>query len=86
MDLKAIITSYSICFNCSVGMNSRWHLKISEKQPCYLPCGIAGGLQIRRCQWFALDLLWLYPWHPGFEAPPTFATLGITKTKTIGQK
>jgi len=43
MGLKAIITSYSICFNCFVGMNSRWHPEISEKQACYLPYGEADG-------------------------------------------
>jgi len=43
MGLKAIITSYSICFNCSAEMNSRWHPEISEKQPCYLPYGKADG-------------------------------------------
>jgi len=41
MGLKAIITSYSICLNCSAGMNSIWHPEISEKQPCYLSYGKA---------------------------------------------
>jgi hypothetical protein len=36
--------------------------------PCCLPCGKAGGLQIRRCQGFAVDLLRLYPWRLGSEA------------------
>jgi len=43
MGLKVIITSHSTCLNCSAGMNSRWHPEISEKLPCYLPCGKADG-------------------------------------------
>jgi hypothetical protein len=43
MGLKIINTSYSTCFNCSDGMNSRWHPEISAKQPCYLPYGKADG-------------------------------------------
>jgi len=31
MGLKAIITNYSICFNCSAGMNSGWHPEISKE-------------------------------------------------------
>jgi len=36
--------------------------------PCCLPWGKAGGLQIQRCQGFAVDLLRLYPWRLGSEA------------------
>jgi len=43
MGLKVIITSHPTFFNCSAGMNSRWHPEISEKQPCYLPYGKADG-------------------------------------------
>jgi len=45
MGLKVIITNHSTSFNCSAGMNSRWHPEISEKQPCYLPYGktLQGG-------------------------------------------
>jgi hypothetical protein len=43
MGLKVMITCHSNCFNCSAGMNSRWHPEIGEKQPCYLPYGKADG-------------------------------------------
>jgi len=66
MGLKTIITSYSICFNCSAGINSRWHPEISEKQPYYLPYGKADGT--------ASPALCL-----GSAAPSTFATLGSNK-------
>ncbi len=36
--------------------------------PSFLPCGKAGGLQIRRCQGFAVDLLRRHPWRLGSEA------------------
>jgi hypothetical protein len=36
--------------------------------PCCLPFGKVGGLQILRCQGFAVDLLRLYPWRLGSEA------------------
>ena len=34
----------------------------------YMPFGKTGGLQIRRCQGFAVDLVRLHPWRPGSEA------------------
>jgi len=36
--------------------------------PCCLPIGKAGGLQILRCQGFAVGLLRLHPWRLGSEA------------------
>jgi len=36
--------------------------------PYCLPCGKVGGLQIRRCQGFAVDLLRLHPRRLGSEA------------------
>jgi hypothetical protein len=36
--------------------------------PCCLPSGKAGGLQILRCQGFAVGLLRLRPWRLGSEA------------------
>jgi len=35
--------------------------------PYCLPFGKAGGLQIRRCQGLAVDLLRLHPWRLGSE-------------------
>jgi len=55
MGLKVINTSHSPFFNCSAGMNYRWHPEISEKKPCCLPFGKAGELQILCCQGFAVN-------------------------------
>jgi len=61
MGLKAIITSYSICFNCFAGMNSRWHPEISKKQPCYLPYGKADGTAFSALSRAYGKLLQLHP-------------------------
>jgi hypothetical protein len=47
--------------------------------PCCLPYGKAGGLQIRRCQEFAVDLLRLHPWRLGSEALRLLQGLNIGK-------
>jgi len=54
MGLKLTITSHSTCFNCSAGMNSRWHPEISEKQSCYLPYGKPMAPHLHRWQGFAV--------------------------------
>jgi len=87
MGLKVIITSHSTFFNCSAGMNSRWHPEISEKPSCYLPYGKADGTASPR---YSRDLrpalsracgklLQLHPWRLGSAAPSTVATLGYSK-------
>jgi len=75
MGLKVIITSHPTFFNCSAGMNSRWHPEISEKQPCYLPYGKADGTASLSLSRACGKLLQLHPWRLGSAAPSTFATL-----------
>jgi len=55
MGLKVIITSHSTFFNCSAGMNSRWHPEINEKQPWYLPMGKPMAPHLQRCQGLAVN-------------------------------
>ena len=55
MGLKLTITSHSTCFNCSAGMNSRWHPEISEKQSCYLPYGKPMAPHLQRWQGVAVN-------------------------------
>jgi hypothetical protein len=57
--------------------------------PSFLPCGKAGGLQIRRCQGFAVGLLRLHPWRLGSEALRLLQHYGkccqrCTRGKTAG--
>jgi len=75
MSLRAIITSYSTFFSCSAGMNFRWHPEISEKQPCYLPCGKADGTASPALSRACSKLLQLHPWCLGSATPSTFASL-----------
>jgi len=77
MGLKVIITSHSTFFNCTAAMNSRWHPKISEKQPCYLPYGKADSTASPAMSRACGKLLQLHPCRLGSAAPSTFATLGF---------
>ncbi len=51
MGLKVIITSHSTFFNCSAGMEYRWHPEIRAKQPCHLPYGKDDGNALQWCKY-----------------------------------
>ncbi len=71
MGLKLIITNYYTSLNCSVGMNSRWHLKSVKSSPVIYPTRKPMAPHLQRCQGFAvnyyscaLDALDLQPTRP----------------------